>query len=76
MLITELGADFEIFCMLSPKIKEDVPIKNETTVRRFCVTEVIIVESVLVFFSSSANTSEISPQLTAIMNKNMIYRQI
>jgi hypothetical protein len=49
LLITELGADFEIFCTLSPKIKEDVPIKNETTVRRFCVTEVITVEVVLVF---------------------------
>jgi hypothetical protein len=42
LLMTELDADFERFCILSPKTKEDVPTKNETTVRRLSVTEVII----------------------------------
>ena len=42
LLMIELDADFERFCILSPKKKEDVPTKNETTVRRLSVTEVII----------------------------------
>jgi hypothetical protein len=41
LLIIELAPDFERFCILSPKTKEDVPIKNETTVRRLSVREVI-----------------------------------
>ena len=36
-----LGGVFEIFYMLSPKRKE-VPIRNETTVRRFRVAEFTI----------------------------------
>ena len=30
----------ETFCIFSPKIKEDVPSRNDTTVSKFCVTEV------------------------------------
>lgn len=42
LLMIELGAGFERSCILSPKTKEDVPIRNETTVRRLSVTEAII----------------------------------
>jgi hypothetical protein len=41
LLIMGLGGVFEIFYMLSPKRKE-VPIRNETTVRRFRVAEFTI----------------------------------
>jgi hypothetical protein len=31
----EIGVDLERFCILSPKIKDDVPIRKETIVRIF-----------------------------------------
>jgi hypothetical protein len=35
--------DLVAFWILRPKINEHVPIKNETTVRRFCTTEVMMI---------------------------------
>ena len=32
--------NLETFCIFNPKIKEDVPSRNDTTVSKFCVTEV------------------------------------
>jgi hypothetical protein len=65
-----------------PNYKEDVPIKKETTVRRFCVTEVIIVEreSASVFFCS-ANINEKQPinndcENQGSSNRNKRYEQI
>lgn len=67
LLIIELGADFERFCILSPKTKEHVHIKNETTVRRLSVREVIILKSILVvIICSCANTTELNDSFSAI----------
>jgi hypothetical protein len=57
---------------LSPRTKEDVPIKNETTVRRFCVPAVIMVELVLAFSCCSANTNERSIPFSTIIKSNTI----
>ena len=72
LLMIGLGSTFEIFCMLSPKINDEVPIKNETTVRRFCVTEIAIgvaaVSAVVTLSccSFTANTDEMHSVLFEI----------
>lgn len=57
--VPKLKLIYSAFCILSPKINDDVPIKNETIVRIFCVIAGIKVIGIFISeLGSSANTNE------------------